>query len=227
MHVLIVGCGPSGEDWYTHHNGDTTLIACNSAIVPLAKDADMFMCLENLGWANEGKGDVGFPWIHTETDALKVIDQKNLEPERFKQPMVGNIQPIPRDNIRPMTYPQIAVGTVLADALKACIAMDATEVHSIGFPLYLTEGKHHWTEEGNIYTPGCSFYMQPEVFVKVRYDKMNWEPRTIWQWAMSAAWLKSVEYPFKWIDHSKGLLQIPGIEKLVKHMTEKPRDLVV
>jgi hypothetical protein len=148
-----------------------------------------------------------------------VIDAKNLEPDRFQQPMTGTIVPMSRNQIRPITYPHSRVGTVLADALEFCIALEADRVDTIGFPLYLPEYNHHWTETGEIYTPGMSWYMKPEVFVDVAGY------RTIWAWGMSAAYLRSVTFPFVWTDYSEGLLDVKGIDTALKYIDDHPHDI--
>lgn len=69
--VLLVGAGVSGELWADHCDSKTIVVAANSAIVPLADRADIFICTEGNGF--------DLPWYWTETKATRFVSYCNLK----------------------------------------------------------------------------------------------------------------------------------------------------
>jgi len=235
MKALLVGCGPSGENWRDYCDDDTIVIAFNSAIVHLADRADYFLVVENLGHDIAQR----FPWLMTEThpDCVKLISDKTCRKLGLEQHVIpGLVSNITRRMIPddpdwtfataalytgPMCMPRFSVGTVLMQGIHwACQLPHVDEIHSIGCPLCWAD-RQHWTEEANPYKPGASFYLQDKVFIKVN------DRDTIWQWAMSAAYLASIRdsLPKPWHDHSDGLLQIPNMADGMQYFNGHARNL--
>lgn len=210
MKTLIIGCGPGGEDWQSLHKRiqpDVTIVT-NSAIRYTADVADYFVVVENLG--TDPARD--HPWILTETAATRICNSKTLR--RLKEHHAGNWDDW-HEYDRPPTpviYPDSSVGTVLWYVLHmidiGTLPGRDGEVHLCGFPLCFPDGVQHWTEERLPYRVGASHYMPPEVFVTV-----NGLP-TIWQFLQAAAFVDLTPWPFTLINHSGGLLDIPGIGDL-------------
>ena len=211
MQALIIGCGPGGERWreVMESLDDPLVIATNSSIVDAADHADWFVCVENLGLQPE----VDHPWITTKTAAHRIINSKTWNRMRVHK---NSDTPYDRPET-PIIYPKSSVGTVLYYILQMLTSDIGTEpywlsrideVHLVGFPLCFLDDVQHWTEAHKPYTVNASYYMPPEVFVTVN------SIATLWQFAMAAAYVRSIKWPFEIINHGGGLLDIPGIERM-------------
>ena len=216
MEALIIGCGPGGEKWRetVEEVKPDLIIAINTAIKDTADIADIFLCVENL----HGKPWRWFPWITTETRARKIINSKTVA-FMGSHPAALGMEPFNRP-ATPTIYPKSSVGTVLYHALRILDewpefqAVD--KVHLVGFPLSFVDGIQHWTEEDRPYTKDATYWMKTGVFVQVNGVE------TLWQFAMAAAFVKIQRWNFEVVNHSGGLLDIPGIGKLWEHHKRKP-----
>ncbi len=122
----------------------------------------------------------------------------------------------------PVCYPgNMSIGTVYVNGLHLLAYMGADRIRSIGFDLCQKEGLDHWNQPTFKYKP--SRWSPPECFVKI-----NGMP-TLWHFALSAAYALKLRPVFEEAgvqieDHSDGLMQLPGIERLMTHINDQPRD---
>lgn len=122
----------------------------------------------------------------------------------------------------PVCYPDnMSSGTVYVNGLHLLAFMGANKINSIGFEFCQKEEIDHWTEPTFKYRP--SRWSPPECFMKI-----NGHP-TMWHFAMSASFAMRLMPKFEKAgvtieDHSEGLMDLPGIENLLQHVHDKPRD---
>jgi len=103
----------------------------------------------------------------------------------------------------------VNVGTVGLQLIHHAGILGCTHVHTIGYDLLFQESEHHHWYEYPTYKTGR--HRNQEMFTQ--YKGVS----TLWSWVETAQYLKSIEpmfakYGIFWKDHSKGLLQIEGLE---------------
>jgi hypothetical protein len=118
----------------------------------------------------------------------------------------------------------MCVGTVGLNAAHLLAYMGVSGYRSVGFPFIMQHNIAHWAEREYRYE--ASRWVPPECFMTI-----NGVP-TIWQFALSAACWKAREADFLAAgvvheDHSDGLLQLPGIERLMELVNQPPRNLTM
>jgi hypothetical protein len=123
----------------------------------------------------------------------------------------------------PVCYGNMSIGTVCVNGAHLACIMGADRLKSIGFELHMADGCHA-AEPKFAYKP--SKWSPPECFMKV-----NGKP-TLWHFALSAAYAVSLKPVFRaagmrWDDYSGGLMDIPGIEKLLSEVHKKPHDVTI
>lgn len=120
---------------------------------------------------------------------------------------------------------KISVGTVLLNSLHLLSFMGFKKIHLVGFDLWFKDDTQHWLG-GKPYYKGCSKWFPDKQFIKINGVD------TLWFLAMSAAYCKHIikvlsTHGIEVINHSGGLLELPGIENLLDHIDGEPFNIEV
>lgn len=239
--VFLLGCGLNGEKWQEYIEPDELLLCTNSSFPIVGHRADAFITVETSAYE--------FAWArytHPERYSLKFIHQDALVKIVRGHPGIlqDNAPIVPINRARgyrnvplilsadlreykdglitgPLCYPGYSTGTVLLQGLHLARYLGAKRVRSIGFGFV---GFGHWTTDEQDYHPNQSFYLPQEVFVKVAGRE------TFWEFAMSASickrWRPAIEARgMEWIDYSGGLMDVPGIERLIEVGMARPGEV--